>query len=182
MLLRGSKNKDITGWMLTTTAPNGKKLHGAGMSHSEGWWKSLCGLLVGQGLLEYKTQKVRHVTQAISQQADEYHLSGCKLVCCMRLLPKLPSVTSCQQSANVHCSSIRSVTTCISASHATVRQDACTMAAPPHICWPVHTHTVHCPVTYRRLQLIQCPVTNCLVLHSQLVSGTTAQSTSPLRV
>jgi hypothetical protein len=58
MLLKGSKSKQVDGWMQELTGPDGSKLHGAGSNRSEEWWKGLGNVLMGQGLLASKAKSV----------------------------------------------------------------------------------------------------------------------------
>lgn len=59
MLLKGSKSKQVEGWMQELAGPDGTKLHGAGSARSDEWWKGLGNVLMGQGLLASKTKSVR---------------------------------------------------------------------------------------------------------------------------
>jgi hypothetical protein len=58
MLLKGSRSKQVEGWMQELTGPDGSKLHGAGSNRSEEWWKGLGNVLMGQGLLASKAKSV----------------------------------------------------------------------------------------------------------------------------
>jgi superfamily II DNA helicase RecQ len=49
---RGSKNKEVTQWMMDVKGPQGEPLYGAGQQKSEGWWKGLGGVLQARGLLK----------------------------------------------------------------------------------------------------------------------------------
>ena len=55
-VLRGSRAQKMKPWMLEMTAPDGTKLHGAGLQWTEAWWKALAGMLTGRGLLAGHTK------------------------------------------------------------------------------------------------------------------------------
>ncbi|KAL6762387.1 hypothetical protein V8C86DRAFT_665973 [Haematococcus lacustris] len=57
-VVRGKNSKDVSDGMRAMCDPHGTPLYGVGKSRGEEWWKGLAGLLVGQGLLEYKSMSV----------------------------------------------------------------------------------------------------------------------------
>ncbi|KAK9836017.1 hypothetical protein WJX81_006493 [Elliptochloris bilobata] len=56
-LLRGSRGRDMPAWMLDAAAPDGSRLHGAGMARSKEWWKTLLGMLMQQRLLRSEARQ-----------------------------------------------------------------------------------------------------------------------------
>ena len=65
--------------------PPAAPLHGAGKQRSEDWWKALFGLLLGQGLVEYKhcAGKFAYSAPAVTQQGGAAREGGfvCVHVC-----------------------------------------------------------------------------------------------------
>ncbi|KXZ49836.1 hypothetical protein GPECTOR_19g287 [Gonium pectorale] len=73
-LLRGSKTKDLAPWMLEAThAISGEKLHGAGTSRSDSWWKGLGGLLAAEGLVQYYSKGDYQVLRVSDEGARWLH-------------------------------------------------------------------------------------------------------------